>query len=201
MKGNYIQELNRFYNSKYEKHGNSVESLGCSEEGQIERFKIFSQLERLDGMHVLDVGSGLGHFATYIQTWYPSVQYTGYEINPNFIKQTVNRPSVSFEMRNILDEPPSRKFDVVYSIGALNTRFEGNEKVMQSFIEALFDCCTHMTAISMTSVYVDEEYRDENTMYYYDPCKIFTHAKSLTKRVKLLHDYLPHDFTVVLYKG
>ena len=40
----------------------------------------------------------------------------------------------------------------------------------------------------------------KNGEYYPDPAEIFSMAKQFCKNVVLRHDYLPHDFTIILYK-
>jgi hypothetical protein len=37
-------------------------------------------------------------------------------------------------------------------------------------------------------------------LVYFSPEEMFGYAKSLTKFVRLRHDYLPHHFTLYLYK-
>jgi ubiquinone/menaquinone biosynthesis C-methylase UbiE len=200
-KNNYLKKINEFFDKNFEENKNSVKSLGWSKKSQKIRFEIFSKITSLKNKTVLDVGSGFGDLAYFLKNKNSFSKYTGYEINKNFFENCKNLKNISFELRNILEKPPKNKFDIVFSIGALNTNFSENEKVMKKLIKVSFDSCKELTAISMTSKYVDKEYKDTKKMYYYDPCKIFTYAKTLTPKVSLLHNYLPHDFTIILYKN
>ena len=49
----------------------------------------------------------------------------------------------------------------------------------------------------MTTDYVD--YKDER-LFYFNPGKVFSMCKKITKRVCLRHDYMPYEFAVYLYK-
>jgi len=196
----YIDQINEFFNEKFRLYGNDTKSLGWSEGSQRTRFEVFANLCDLNNKTVLDVGSGFGDLAYFLKKKYPAMTYVGYEINKNFIKNSRPSENISFELRDILRDPPKEKFDAVYSIGALNTAFEQNEKVMKLLIKRAYSCCNELAAVSMISKYIEDPYRSDE-LHYYDPCKIFTYAKKLSKKVILLHHYLPHDFTIVLFKS
>jgi len=199
MNKKQLKEINDFFNNRYKVHGNSVASLDWSKETQMLRFEIFSGFQDLNNKTILDVGSGFGDLGHYLKKKYPKVKYTGYDINENFISHCENKKDFTFELRNILENPPTKKFDAVYSIGTLNSKFTGNREVTKQYIKRLFDSCNILTAISMTSSYVDKGHKNP-LAFYYDPSEMFKYAKTLTKKVTLRHDYLPHDFTLILYK-
>lgn len=200
MKKNTSKEIiNSFFDEKYEQYGKDVRSLGWSEESQRVRFDFFSNLTNLDNKAVLDVGSGFGGFSLYCKDIYPNMKYLGYDINKNFIEKSEESGNIKFEQRDVLENPPDIKFDVIFSIGALNVYTGDNLEMMKKFMKILFDSCNQVLAISMTSIYVDSNHRNDTT-YFYDPCEIFSYAKTLTRDVVLYHNYLPHDFTIVLNK-
>lgn len=199
MTNDYNEKVNKYFDDLYQQHGNDVQSLGWSKQSQIIRFKVFSDFANLMDKSVLDVGCGLGHLAGYLKDIDASIKYTGYDINKKFIDLCQPGENIVFEQRNILFDPPLEKFDLVFSVGALNTIVEDNEKTMREFIKVLFDNCNELAAVSMLSAYVDPGYENEGN-YYYNPGQMFDYAKTLTKKVNLIHDYLPHDFTLILKK-
>lgn len=197
---NYEKEINAFYNKAYKLYAKDVRGLGwSSKEIQRIRFEIFLNICDLNDKTVLDIGSGFGDLAYLLKEKYPSMHYVGYDINENFIKECHPEKNIRFEKRNILTNPPKEKFHAIYSSGALNSAFEGNDNVMKQLLKTCFHNCTAITAVNMLSNYTDPDMRF-NDLHYYDPCMIFTYAKTLTKNVVLLHHYLPNDFTIVLFK-
>lgn len=194
------EKANKYFDKKFNKYSKSSKSLGWSKKSQKIRFDLFENLTSLNKKTLLDVGSGFGDLATHLQKKYPSIIYTGYDINENFINNSKKIKNAKFELRDILKKPPKNKFDVVFSIGTLNFNFGENKKTMKKLIRRVFDSCNEMAAISMTSTYVNDEFGNEKETYFYDPCEMFSYAKTLTSNVSLYHNYLPHDFTIVLYK-
>lgn len=69
----------------------------------------------------------------------------------------------------------------------------------------MFDLCKYGTAFNLPSnmgawIY-DTSIGDEDIdIAYVNPTEIFTYCKSLAQNVVLRHDYLPHDFTIYMYK-
>jgi hypothetical protein len=60
-----------------------------------------------------------------------------------------------------------------------------------------YEACDKGVAVDMMTSYVD--FREER-LFYYSPEEILRHAKSLTKRVMLRHDYPMFEFAIFLYK-
>lgn len=72
-----------------------------------------------------------------------------------------------------------------------------NAAVLRQFLRSTFDGCRKAVAVNMLSTWADWYDRGR---HYYDPVRTLRHARTLTRRVVLRHDYLPHDFTVYLYR-
>ena len=80
----------------------------------------------------------------------------------------------------------------------LNNRYSSSDnfQVMCQAIQLAYNHSNHSVSIDMMSSYVDFENPE---LYYYQPEEIFKFAKSLTKKVKLLHDYRPFEFCIQLF--
>jgi SAM-dependent methyltransferase len=192
--------IKSYFSNLYRQHGFKSESTGYSPRGQEIRYQVLSHLSDLRGKKILEVGSGLGHFYQFLKRQDPTVRYTGFEINPDFLRETTQRFGPIFQNRNLMVDPVHQEFDVAFSVGILNnTRLKDNLASTRELMRAMFDACTDFCALSMTSVFVDPAYK-QDYMVYFDPTEIFMMARSFTKYVSVLHDYLPHDFTVVLRK-
>lgn len=191
--------INSFHNGLFARHGHHRASLGWqSAEWQQSRFEAVLSLGSFDGWTVLDVGCGFADFATALLAKAPSARYTGYDINPHFVKACrASRPDLAFELRNILTDPPAERFDAVVSIGPINIDIGDNETVMRQMIRAMFDSCRSYCAMSMAS---DRGGRQARGFHYYDPMAMLQFCSGLTDRVALRHDYLATDFCVYLMR-
>lgn len=192
-----------YYNALFRQHGEDVRSLGWSRESQQLRFGQMLAQVPAEAESLLDIGSGFGDLADFIAAHRARLAYAGWEINPDFLAAARRcRPTVSFEGRNILtDPPPPASYDAVVCIGALNTQMGDNEALARAMIARMYEAARDVAVFSATSTHVDESYRQEDHgMYYYDPAPLFTFARRLSRKVDLLHSYLPHDFMLVLRK-
>ena len=195
----YEEEINAYFNKLHAQYGLDIRSLGWSSASQKKRFDVFAGLADLTGKTILDVGCGFGDLAAHLNDRYPYASYMGFDINPAILEHARKSDRTSYKLHNILEEQPEKKYDAVFSLGALNTRFTDNIGIMKKLIEACYEACYEIAAISMTSAFVDAEYATED-MFYYDPGEMLNYGRTLCKRVSLLHDYLPHDFTLILKK-
>jgi len=194
-----LDKVRKFFDGELEKHGATHEATNWgSQASQYRRFEILSETGGLKGKSILDVGCGLGEFYRFLKKEFKTVDYTGIDISEEMVAGASKLfRGVKFETRDILKISGSDKYDYAFASGTFNVKFKGNEKFMKCAIERMFDLSKEAAAISMLSKYAD--FLDD-FYYYYDPEKIFAFCKTLCKKVVLRHDYMPHDFTIVLYK-
>ena len=195
-----IQKIAALYGAEFEKYGYSLTSLMIPKGASDARFKTKFDIGKLDNTRILDVGCGFGHMLDYLRAWDINVRYTGIDIFPPFIEIAKQRhPGADFRVLNILDQHPEERWDWVFLVGAFNV---APEKVnwwsyIQKMIQRMFDLCTQGIAIDFLSSYVDFQ---KEKAFHAHPEKVFSFAKTLTKRVSLRHDYMAYEFTVYLYK-
>lgn len=189
-----------FFDDLYQKKGVSVESLGWSEHGQHIRFELFHSLASLENKSILDVGCGFGDFYGHIAPHYKNMTYKGYDKSVSFVEEGKKKYGCDLEVFDILSSKIEGKYDMVYSIGMLNIDIGNNMEVMKKAMKDMYDACNEFVAISMTSTHVDKAYMTDN-MFYYDPGELLNYARrEISRKVYIRHDYLPHDFTIVLVK-
>lgn len=197
------QRINDFFDSLYQKHGPSVQSLGWSEHGQNRRFEEIERHLPSEFSSLLDVGCGFGDFNRFMIAKRPhqNFSYTGYDINENFVKTAPALHNGKIELRDFISTPPAENsFDVVVSIGAFNVTVEDNLKLIQSAISLMHQSAKNMALISAQSLYADDHVKHNPDMFFYDPAELFRFAKNLTRNVDLIHSYMPHDFILKIYK-
>lgn len=189
------------YKERLQRYGEDIKALasGTYERQQI-RFEVLSAVGEMEGASVLDLGCGFGDFYEYLTNRGLKVDYTGYDICPDFVElASAKFPQAKFEVRDIQVEGILRQFDYIISSQTFNNRLmhEDNFELMKNIITRCFEAHQKGIAIDMMTSYVD--FKDDH-LYYYSPEEIFNFCKTLTKRVVLRHDYPLFEFTVYLYK-
>lgn len=194
------QRIIELYSGLVEQYGQDPRSLDWgSRESQESRFSILAEIAPLEGTSILDLGCGLADLKEFFQIKKLSVDYTGYDITSTMIDNARKRfPDSHFEVRNILDGPePEPAFDYVLSSGIFYLRKTEPMEFMEKIVGRMFALCRRGVAFNTLSLRADRMGSDE---FYADPGEVLTLCQSITRRVILRHDYLPHDFTVYLYR-
>jgi 2-polyprenyl-3-methyl-5-hydroxy-6-metoxy-1,4-benzoquinol methylase len=158
---------------------------------------VLTEIGNLNGCSVLDVGCGFGDLCGFLIKRGIKVKYTGYDINPKFIriaKETY--PNVRFEVRDIEECEIKNKFDWVFASGVFE--FKLLAPYVKKMIRKMFEACKRGVAVDFMSSYVDFKTEDN---YFASPEKMFSFCKTLSRRVVLRHDYMPFEFCVYVYKN
>lgn len=197
MKKREIELINERYNQRLAKFGPGIETLNSgTRERQELRFSIMTGIGDLQGTEVLDIGCGFGDFYGYLKKLGINCSYTGYDINPQLLEIAANSHKTGkFSVVDIQEES-FPQFDYIVAVSTFNNKLEQNYSHIQDILERLFKHARRGVAVDFMSSYVDYRYDD---VFYYEPEKIFSFCKTLTKRVCLRHDYPLFEFTVYLY--
>ena len=183
------------------RYGEDIRALasGTRERQQL-RFAVLSAIGDLEGASVLDLGCGFGDLYEYLVNRGLKVDYTGYDICPDFVELAGAKfPQATFEVRDIQVDGIPRCFDYIVSSQTFNLKLvhEDNFELVKDIIRRCYEASEKAVAVDMLTSYVDFR---ENHLYYYSPEAVFSFCKTLTKRVVLRHDYPLFEFTVYLYK-
>lgn len=189
------------YRERLAKYGEDIKALASgAKERQLIRFKVLSEVGDLNNHSVLDLGCGFGDFYLDLKERGIKVDYTGYDICPDFIEICKKRfTEARFETKDIQIDPVKQRFDYVVSSQTFNNKLvnEDNETLIRDIIKKAYELSNIGMAIDMLSTYVDFK---EERLYYYNPEEIFKFCKTITKRVALRHDYPLFEFTLYVYK-
>ena len=195
------QLINERYNQRFGNYGANIKALASGNiERQKIRFNVITQVGITNNSTVLDIGCGFADYYDYLKQEGIQIQYTGYDINSNFIKICRKRyPEASFEITDIQNMTLTNKYDYVISSQVFNNKLvkDDNEEIIRDVIKKSYEICTKGVAIDMLTKYVDFM---KDGLYYYSPEEIFKFCKTLTKRVVLRHDYPLYEFMIYLYK-
>ena len=190
------------YNKMLADGVNDADRVGWgSADSQEKRFRVLMDIGCFENESILDVGCGLGALVDYIHKAHLNLSYTGVDINPKMIQEAQQRHSnIEFIHTDIITDVHllnDRKFDYVFLSGALNLAADKHQKTIESMMKEMFALASKGVAINFLSIFSDHLSPGE---YYCNPVDMLQLALSITKKVTLRHDYMPHDFTIYLYK-
>ncbi|MBS3912919.1 MAG: class I SAM-dependent methyltransferase [Bacteroidetes bacterium] len=191
--------INQRYSQRLNEEGSTYEALrtGPWERREL-RFSIIREIGIQPGDSVLDVGCGYGDFYDYLNRQGIQTNYTGFDINPDFVSIAKERyPEASFELKDINNETYD-KYDWIISSSCFNLalKSQDNYEFIDEILKSAYSHCNKGVAIDLFTDYVD--FKAEN-MFYYSPEKIFGMAKKISKRVCLRHDHPMFEFCVYIY--
>ena len=199
-KGYNTKGLIDFYAGNVNRYKNDIKSVAWgSRESQEKRFEVLSQIALLDGKAVVDVGCGLGDFYIWLKRKYSGIRYTGIDITPSIIEIALkNYPGARFYVQDILElEHVKPTYDYVFTSGIFNRRIPRHKPFVMDMIARMFELCRKGIAFNIMSTRADFMGEGE---YYADPAKMLDFCLGISRKAALRHDYMPHDFTVYLYK-
>jgi SAM-dependent methyltransferase len=189
------------YNERLREHGFSINALASgNDERRNLRFKILTEIGIKNGDTILDLGCGFADFHTYLLNVGIAVNYIGIDINSEIIRMAKEKKSeLDLRVVDILNDKFDTPVDYIVSTSSFNNKLF--EESNYSFIETLLKKCQSIAkkgvAIDFLSSYVDFKVNDE--VFYYEPEKIVTIAKSITKKVCIRHDYELFEFCLYMY--
>lgn len=156
------------------------------------------------GFSVLDVGCGLGDLWGYLRRSGREVtRYLGVDVVPEMVSRARRRhPEGRFEVRDILAEPLTERFDLVVCSGSLTVRVPAHERFVQQMLVQM--CAQAELAVAVnfqsTRAYgVNPE--PHPALYHADPLRIYGVCRRICRWTALREDMLATDFTVYLYPG
>ena len=90
-----------------------------------------------------------------------------------------------------------KSFDYVFLSGVLNLSEDNHEVNIENLLKKIFSISDKGIAVNFLSIYSDYITPGE---YYSNPKEILKLGFSLSKKIALRHDYMPHDFSLYIYK-
>ncbi len=197
-----INSINERYNERLKKHGVGIEALASGkEENRQLRFQNLLDIGIKPNDYILDLGCGFGDFYLFLENKLGAgnFKYKGIDINPNLINQAQKRiPNADFSVWDITNNKLPDSFDFVVSTSCFNItlKHENNYDFAEKILRTCYEMSKKGVAIDFLTSYVDYKI---DFAFYYEPEKIFSICKSITKRVMLRHDYPLFEFCIYLF--
>lgn len=190
---NALKKQRLIYEKLFKKYGESLEALHwSSRETQEIRFDHLSRIGDLSGCSVLDVGCGLGDLHEFLIQKGLSVRVTGYDLIEELIQCCRMRfPDSVYEVRNILDQPPSESFDYVLASGLFAF---GNQAFFEAMVKQCFALCRRGFGFNV--------HLASDPLFWSKPSQVvMDYCRTLKPHdICLIDGYMHHDYTVYLYK-
>jgi SAM-dependent methyltransferase len=198
MRTNEIAATLKRYSDRLARFGPTNAALGWTKPKQSLRYRILLEYwlspPSQQPLRVLDFGCGFGDLFGYARRRGLMLDYTGVDINEDFIRIARERyPQACFVCRDFLSETVDESYDVVLSSGVHNFRLSDN----RAYIEQTFDVFKRLARLGVAANFLSTRvnYRNEEN-YYAAPEEIMTLGLRYSPRVLLRHDYMPFEFTI-----
>ncbi len=193
-----IHAVQQFWDERARQTRDDCAKVDTSQRTQRMRFEIFLQLHDLNGKSLLDVGCGVGDLWQHLKRRGIQCDYWGTDISPEMIRRCQERfPEAHFEVQNILTWEPTRYFDYVVAIAIHNIKVENGWQILKQTTQRQFELCRIATHLSLLT---DRYQGFAEQIQPWRVEKVLEFALSITPYVVLRHDYMPHDFSITLYR-
>lgn len=192
----YIQ---KFHEDKIEKYGSeSAQSLAWfSEEEQLKRFEILSQIGDLNDKSILDIGCGNGDLCYYLSQHFTNFSYHGIDMIPAFLDNAIEKnkdfPTITFYLGDFM-QGTLPVVDYVLVSGSLNYK--------NSDPDFIFKAIAHLYAHSKIALgfnLLSHTGNPEGILMAYATKTIVDFCKTLSNSVVVEDNYVESDFTVMVY--
>jgi SAM-dependent methyltransferase len=190
------------YEGRLAAYGYDVRTVGWgSKADQSLRFEVLSREIDFSKKRILDVGCGFGDFAAFLEAkGFSDYSYVGVDISPKLIEEATKRFGGTgrvFKVLNLLDSPEIGMFDVVVCSGALSFKVEDNLGLAHAMLTRMFAVSREAVCVNFLSSRVD--YQLEKN-FHFEPESMLAYALSLSRWVRIYHDYPLYEFTVQILR-
>lgn len=194
----YTNRLRHHYAPLVQAHGSSHRAVDWgSAASQQKRFRVLLDAGGSETACLLDVGCGVGHLVDHLQASGFAGQYRGVDLVPEMVAMARERhPDCDFFEGSVANATVSYAPDYIVASGLFTF---GDAVLLRETVAAMFAHTRRVLAFNTLSAWgcVAGQAAGE---HHADPAEVLTFCRTLTRRVVLRHDYLPHDFTVYLYR-
>lgn len=195
-----------FHSRRANEKGLTPEALWGSSRSQRIRFEVLAtMIDERENFSILDVGCGLADFYDYLRSrGCLNIRYVGLDYNELFIKEASARyPECAFFVCDLeehaRDERVSYDYVVASGIYNLGEDYKGTLLRIERDMRIAHRVAKKAYGVNFLSIFADT--RDPQSLYY-DPNEMLKLGQAIFGRyLRLHHDYLQHDFTLLLFKS
>lgn len=190
---NNLAVLQSYYLPLLFQHRNGGAAVGWgTNQNQQVRFRKLLELADIRDASVLDAGCGLGELAELLPA---TCRYKGIDVLPEMVAMGLQRhPHLDLEVGDISEG----KWKVDYVLGSGIFSFASDDILFQG-IKSMWEAASKGVAFNVMSEWSFGSPRGKNE-YFADPLKVLAYCQQFTRALRLDHGYMPHDFTVFMYR-
>jgi cyclopropane fatty-acyl-phospholipid synthase-like methyltransferase len=200
MNNNVFNKISTYYDKLVAAYGHDPKSCDYGQSvSQIAKFNILSSCIDYSDKSVLDIGCGFADYYDFLSAKYQHVNYHGVDISVSMISKAKElHPNLQLEVRNVFENAPENKYDVVTANGVFYLLGENAWPLMCEFIKKMYDMSEQVVAFNTLSTWTSDK---ESSEFYADPEKVLAFCKTISSWVAIRHDYHSRDFSVFIYKN
>ena len=176
-----LSTIKKSFQLRKETLGPTVEALGwTTQEGQYARFNVFTQMARLSGHSILDVGCGFADFLKFLNERKWTGDYSGIDLTPEMIDECNLRfPNASFYCDDFIKQYTTMKkmYDYTVCSGVISHKVPYQWLFFDRLVEGLFKVSKKGFAFNALSSFAPPHMMHKKSYHYYDP-------KAVEKRLK-----------------
>jgi hypothetical protein len=141
----------------------------------------------------------LGDFYGWLIKRNIKVSYTGIDASTLMIKTAKSKYSNGdFRIESIIDfKKRANTYDYVFASGIFNRKIPHHMHFVKDAIKKMFSLSRRGMAFNIMSKKADYL---ENGEYYADAGEMLNFCMQLSRKIVFRHDYMPHDFSIYIYK-
>ena len=193
--------LRSLYQRRWDQHGETPLALGWTKGKQDIRFDILLSGLPVQDRSFLDVGCGFGDLVGTLRSHTQSYRYVGLDMVADFIAHANEKygdDRASFRVSDFVSEDLNARFDYVLASGIFGFKLShmDNYEYIACVLRKMVDCATSAVAVNFLS---DRVTFRRDTNFYANPGHILDIGLSLSRSVVLRHDYMPFEFSLVIF--
>lgn len=199
LNNNDSKRIFEFYNTLYQTHWpNNHASLSWNSPlSEKIRYEVLLQSYNFTDQSILDVWCWFWWFYTFLKEKWILCTYTGVDIMDSFYQQAKkNHPESTFFCDDFSKEKDFGCYDIVIASWVLSFKVENYKQVYFAMIEKMFQSSKKVTAFNLLN---EKFHPNDDTFASYSIGEVYEFCTTLTNRLILRQDYLPHDITFYLY--
>lgn len=213
-------QINQFFDKCFRENGANEHGVGWHDAtGQRMRYYILYNILNYidqDSISITDFGCGYGAGLWELVNIINNnpkynnlkIYYTGIDANVDMVNRayasTIDLSDMpNLEISFLHQEYISERTDAVISSGIFGYR---GDLAYQKFSQHAYDMIDHMFDFANSGIafnMLSKQYKDTtgSKYYYADPCEFYKYCvQNLSRYTQLRHDYLIHDFTLIVPK-
>jgi SAM-dependent methyltransferase len=199
MNASPFTAIAEFYNRRVGEFGHDPRACDYGRaESQQRKFRVLAEATNYAGLSVLDVGCGFADYAAFLGERFADVRYHGVDLSPAMIaKARAAHPQLDLRVGNLLEESTTETYDIVSANGIFYLLGAEAPQLMRRLVQEMFRRCRRGVTFNSLSTWASV---CEPGEFYADPLEVLAWCREISPWVTLRQDYLPHDFTVYLFR-